>query len=950
MAWTILKKTFRRPATHTRRRPKLAVEPLEDRCLLDGTPVQFGSADAFKQYLVNTALAQYQNLFGQTFNNAYYPPIFDLALGAPAAFTATLDTTQAAVGGGFSQTNVQVQGVDEADFVKTDGQFIYDLRYDDSGTELVIVAAGPGNAMQITSRIPIEGYSVAEYVIGDRVTVISNVYDASVDPRLGLRSQDGFPLIREFFGKTKVTVFDVSDRSHPQVLSATYVDGYNVTSRAIGNDIYLVNQNYVTGLPAPAYTFFNGTTIYETQDQYLARIAGHEIDLALPHLYTRPGGPGTPLQAVGLVSDPAQIYEPLTPNADDLLSVFSLDVSAAQPQLSPATSILASYASTVFASPTHLYVAMPHWATDGSGNSTTDVLQFSLNGSQVSLTAAGSVSGQVLNQFWMDENGHYFRIVTTANWGANATNNLFVMTVDGTNLKIVGSLVDLAHGEQVRAVRFLADRAFVVTFRQIDPLFGVDLSVANLPIVVGQLHLPGYSSYLQPIDNNHLLGIGRAASGGLGLDLFDVTSLSNSTLVDQYVINPPQWNWWWGPSSEAEWDHHAVGWFPEFHTLAIPVYGIYTDYNYSSFQSSLWVFNVDTTTGFSKLGQVNQDSQVRRSLQIGDRLYSVADNSIKVQAIQDPGGVNAELRFIDDPRAPIFSPAITAAGAAESVAVVNFVVSDSTGLQATIDWGDTQTSSGTIVNEANGRYTVMGSHTYARADQYNTSVWFSRGQTNAGRLLGITQVAGISQQTLHLVQQLYRDLLHREADFVGVTNWGGMIDSQQATRAQVALDIATSVEYRTDLVQDLYQSLLGRPADPVGLNTFVGWLSEGLTTEQVKQTIIDSPEYYQHAGGTAAAFLNSVYFDVLGRAPDPVGENAFGDQLADPSSRALVVDMIVASPEAQRRTIDNYYELLLHRSADQFGLENFATAMSMGMRDEAILAIIAGSDEYLSLV
>src|SRR5262249_5042877 len=162
------------------------------------------------------------------------------------------------------------------------------------------------------------------------------------------------------------------------------------------------------GLPAPAYTYFNGTYIYQTQDQYLQMIAGHELDLAVPHIYTRPGGPGTPLEVVGLASDPAQIYKPLVSGANDLLSLFSLDVSSANPVLVQATSILASYASTIYASPTHLYVAMPHWSTDGSGNVATDLLQFSLNGTTVSLTAAGSVVGQVLNQFSMDESGQYF--------------------------------------------------------------------------------------------------------------------------------------------------------------------------------------------------------------------------------------------------------------------------------------------------------------------------------------------------------------------------------------------------------------------------------------------------------------------------------------------------------------------------------------------------------------
>jgi uncharacterized secreted protein with C-terminal beta-propeller domain len=930
------------------RRARLNIERLEERALLDGTPTQFGSADAFRQYLIDNALTQYQNLFGQTFTSYYYPPIYALDQGVPTAFTATLNSAVQAGGGGadFSQTNVQVQGVDEADFVKTDGNFIYDLR----NNELDIVEVGPGNAMKIDSRTAIEGYAQDEFLIGNRVTIISSVYNSPVDPNSIPHTSDGFPLVGVFYGKTKITVLDVTDRTSPTVLTETYVDGYNMGSRAIGNNtIYLVNQNYVTGLPAPAYTYFNGTQIYQTKDQYLQMIAGHELDLGVPHIYSRPGGPGTPLEVVGLVSDPAQIYKPLVSDGNDLLSVFSLDVSAASPTLVQATSILGSYASTIYASPTHLYVAMPHWSTDGSGNVSTDLLQFSLNGPTVTLTAAGSVNGQVLNQFSMDENGQYFRIATTTNWGSNPSNNVFVMTNNAGSLQVVGALSGLAPGEYIRAVSFLGDRAFIVTFQQIDPLFGIDLSNPTAPVSVGELHMPGFSTYLQPLDANHLLGIGRDAvhTGGLALSLFDITDLHNPIEVDHYVVNPPQWNWWWGSGSEAEWNHHAVGYFPEFHTLAIPIYGTYTDFNYSSFVSSLWVFNVDTSTGFTKIGQVDQDSQVRRSLQIGDLLYSIADDSIKVQPIQDPGGPSAELRLVDDPRQPLFAPVSAAAGSSATLPVVTFMVTDPTGLQANIDWGDGQTSAGTIVGGAGGRYMVTGTHSYAQAGSYYTSVKFSRAGTSAGALTGQTQVAGVSDQSFQFIQQVYQDLLHRGAEFSMISYWGSLLDGHTVTRAQVAGAIASSVEYRSNLIQGLYHSLLGRAADAGGLTAFVTWMAQGTTIEEIKRAIMSSQEYFLHAGGTQQSFLAAVYHDVLGRAVDPNGAAAFAGMLGDPLMRSVAAELVLTSPEAERKIVDTYYESLLHRPADDVGIANFTYALAHGARDEDILAAIAGSDEYL---
>src|SRR5207253_1815423 len=128
--------------------------------------------------------------------------------------------------------------------------------------------------------------------------------------------------------KVKVTVFDVSNRTTPKELKATYLDGTYLNSRAIGNEVYVVAQNFFTGLPAPAYTSFNSDSIYESKDQYLARITGHELDLALPHFYTRSGAADSPLQPAGFVSDPARIYKPLSANDYNLVSLLAFDVTS----------------------------------------------------------------------------------------------------------------------------------------------------------------------------------------------------------------------------------------------------------------------------------------------------------------------------------------------------------------------------------------------------------------------------------------------------------------------------------------------------------------------------------------------------------------------------------------------------------------------------------------------
>src|SRR5262249_22273914 len=136
----------------------------------------------------------------------------------------------------------------------------------------------------------------------------------------------------------------------------------------------------------------------------------------------------------------------------------------------------------------------------------------------------------------------------------------------------------------------------------------IDISDPTHMQQLGALEMPGWVSYLQPIDSTHLLGVGRdmAPTQGtlLRLALFDVSDPAHPRLVSQYDIQPANWTWWWGSGSAAEWDHHAVGYFPEYQTLAIPVYGSYTTPDWSGFQSSLWVFKVDPAQGFTLAGTI----------------------------------------------------------------------------------------------------------------------------------------------------------------------------------------------------------------------------------------------------------------------------------------------------------------------------------------------------------
>ena len=183
--------------------------------------------------------------------------------------------------------------------------------------------AAPADRMHVVSRVNLEGSPSAIYLNGDRVTVISSVWDYG----------GGLGIVGPWYGSpmTKLTVLDVSDRSAPRTVQETYADGNVLTSRAVGDRVYLVLQNSWAALPSPQVISVDGVATYETQEQYLARIAGHELDLALPHFYSRPGGPGTPLVRGGVLTDPANFYQPQSPDDTSLITVLSFNVNADSP-------------------------------------------------------------------------------------------------------------------------------------------------------------------------------------------------------------------------------------------------------------------------------------------------------------------------------------------------------------------------------------------------------------------------------------------------------------------------------------------------------------------------------------------------------------------------------------------------------------------------------------------
>ena len=713
---------------------RLWLEALEQRCLLDaqlgeliapaasnlGTSVQdlnpppsgeqpiseisrFESAAELEEFLIRDANRRYGDVFGKP---AWYPPWPIPLLETDGSLTADVNGVRAD-SADFSGTNIQVAGVDEADIVKTDGQYLY-LSGDRNVT---IVDASVPTDLSVVSRVEIDNRPIAMYLSDDRLTVISTDFRGDSPPdiivpavEMPLEMVSIWPPLVPHDLETVFTVLDVSSPDQPLLIEQIAIQGRYTDSRMIDGTVLLVSD---TDFHLPPPQIVPGPTendqspenpgvslgpalvdeavvrppdwiappgqmyFYETAEEYWARIGDQVLELVLPE-YTSYGPDGQEFDA-GFLSQPEEIYKPLGPNDDRLVSITAINVSADDLAIVSSTSAPIDWTSEVYVSPENLYLISPQSLPTVDGETGSGIYKFNLDteGDGISLMATGHVPGRVLDQFSMDEYDGYLRIVTQRGWRQTARSDLFVLQQDGDRLNVVGAVEELAPGERLFSVRFVDQLAFVVTFgpnggRWFDPLFTVDLSDPANPQVRGELEIPGFSNYLQLIDGEYLIGLGRNADETNGrplepqISLYDVGDLDNPQLADRLPFAQEGRAW-----SEAFTDHHAISYFPDYAVLAIPLhrYGPIPDPAVepsdgeasgsldaprSRHQSALWVFRIDVQADANKielLGQIEHRSNLRRSVRIGDVLFSISHETVKVHEILDPDAQLGEVHY-----------------------------------------------------------------------------------------------------------------------------------------------------------------------------------------------------------------------------------------------------------------------------------------------------------------
>jgi uncharacterized secreted protein with C-terminal beta-propeller domain len=627
--------------------------------------------DQLKQWYIDTAMAQWGGQLGKDAFPWRVWPMVAYASRGTGDVSALASSSQPA---DYSGTNNQVSGVDEGDMVKTDGRHLFVL----AGDGVDIVTAWPADQLAVASHIATPGWERALFLNGNRLTVISQENSwGAVD-----ESVDGGNIRLAWWGRqwqpsVVVTVIDVTDASAPTTIETTRIDGWLVDSRAIEGRVLVVTQDSFD-IPSPAIITIpppdpqpeddpisvypspfdptasdplplsisiakpiwfgpdDGTRyVYEDEASYRARLEKAWVSTAVPQFSVTVSGDTT----TGDLASPGHTYLPVNAKDNSMLSVASFETSDDVAGPDAITSV-AGVSGQVYASTSSLYVSATTWGnwwdvTDAS--SSTNIYKFDLQQVDAPLVAAGAVPGVALNQFSFDETDDgLLRVATTNGFGEAASSGVFVLAAAAGNLQTIGSVTGLAQGERIFSVRFVGDRGYVSTFRQVDPLFVIDLANPRAPRVMGELKVPGFSSYLQMLDATHLLGIGRdvdADTGrvlGLQLSIFDVSNPAAPQRTSTYTFAGDGWESW----SAALWDHHALSWFADQGILALPVQqGGWWDGS-----NGLVVFkvDVDSADAFTNLGEITHDGTVQRSLRIGEYLYSISSGEVKVHRLDDP--------------------------------------------------------------------------------------------------------------------------------------------------------------------------------------------------------------------------------------------------------------------------------------------------------------------------
>ena len=532
----------------------------------------------------------------------------------------------------YSETNVQVQGIDEMDNVITDGKYIYQMQYNQVFITLAYTQSQGTDVLSNYKVIdyvdddtscPTGMYVTGLYVDDDYLIVIGSKYEYSCVPIIGSDDDLVEPYYYDYwYGYNNNVKVYVYDKNNDFALTSEYdLSGNLIGTRKINDKIYIITNTWVPFYNddinvdnyLPYYevndekmtveynniSYVKGTSPNSFNSFYALDLANETVDMEVMlgdsgyNLYVSYDN----IYLVGNIYD----YQPIA--EDDVVSSFVVE-------------------------------------------SKTAIQKISINEADLEYVTTGVVEGYTLNQFSMDEQDGYLRIATTSGWwGEDINNRVFILD---ENLEEVSRIENLGKpGETIRSVRFVGDYGYVVTFEQTDPFYVINLSDPMNPFKEGELEIPGFSSYLQPLNDTYMLGIGFGDSdggtNGLKISVYDISDKTNPLVFDEVIFDYKDFGWSW---SSATYNHKDLLVSLAKGIIALPFstydYSQETGYNYNS---GILVYHFDEINGLTKSGFITHDQNTEEEVYvykikfIDQYFYTISNSYIKASLISDPENI-----------------------------------------------------------------------------------------------------------------------------------------------------------------------------------------------------------------------------------------------------------------------------------------------------------------------
>lgn len=599
----------------------------------------------------------------------------------------------------FSPTNNQILTVDEADIIKTDGDYIYTV----SGNTLFIIKAYPGEDAEITSTIKFDNQPSSLFINGDFLAVFGNYHNIDFFKSINFQPRQGM---------TFFNIYDISDRDDPELLKEYKFEGNYFQSRMIGGYVYFIattRPEYRTVFPTPLIVEGVRKSSVPVSDVYYYNFPYTDAQFATIHAI-KITDPEQDINSKTITVEYSQnmymseenIYITYTEhiNEYDLQRKITMDLM--MNKLSDADKELvekirqtdndvlsqrekeAKIMQIIYSYIEYLNEEEQRELEEEVDRLLKEKLEeyeyfeytvinkISVDEGDINVRANGKVPGHIMNQFSLDERDDVLRIATTINarWSrfdkqrTESTNNVY--TLD-QNLNILDELKGLAEGESIYSTRFIGDKLYMVTFRQIDPFFVIDLSNPRNIVELGKLKIPGFSRYLHPYDETTIIGIGREATEmgrtqGLKISLFDVSDFENPKEIAKFVTKERY------AQSTAEYEHKAFLFSKEKELLVIPAYSytytrclpgercISEEQGYNGamvFKITKDSIEIRGIIDHSK-GQTRYGAMVERSLYIEELLYTKSQGLLRINKIENLSSVKSIDLVDEDGPYPVY--------------------------------------------------------------------------------------------------------------------------------------------------------------------------------------------------------------------------------------------------------------------------------------------------------